>query len=142
MRQIPPYALWLGHAGDARDVRKVLDAGILAVVDLALEEPPAHLTRELAYFRIPLIDGAGNPPWLLRAAVDTVAMLLRSSTPTLVCCSAGMNRSPAIAAATLSLVSGQSSAVCLANIAKTVPCDVSPGLWREVNEMLEISRDD
>ena len=136
MRHIPPYALWLGHAGDGRDIRAVLDADILAVVDLALEEPPAHLTRELAYFRIPLNDGAGNPPWLLHIAVETVAMLLRSNTPALVCCSAGLSRSPVIASAAISVVSGQSGEDCLVQVAKAQPCDVSPGLWREIINMI------
>ena len=132
MRQIPPYSLWLGHAGDARDIRAVLDAGILAVVDLALEEPPAHFTRELAYFRIPLIDGAGNSPWLLRAAIDTVTLLLQSNTPALVFCAAGMSRSPAIAAAAISVVTGKGMAESLEFVTKSHVCDVSPALWREV----------
>ncbi len=62
MRQIPPYSLWLGHAGHVRDLRTVLAAGIVALVDLALDEPPASLTRELVYCRFPLVDGPGNPP--------------------------------------------------------------------------------
>src|SRR5688572_12689172 len=94
VRQVPGYPLWLGHAGDARDLRTVLEAGILAVVDLALNEPPAAVTRELVYCRFPLVDGPGNPPWLLRAAVETVAGLVRSDTPTLVYCGAGMSRTP------------------------------------------------
>ena len=136
MHKVHPYALWLGHAGDARDVRAVLDAGILAVVDLALEEPPVHFTRELAYFRVPLIDGAGNSSWLLRAAIDSAALLLRNNTPTLVSCGAGMSRSPAIAAASISVVSKRSSAECLELVAKVHGCDVSPALWRELMEVL------
>ncbi|HLW64768.1 MAG TPA: hypothetical protein VKS79_05560 [Gemmataceae bacterium] len=137
MRQIAPYSLWLGHAGDGRNVRAVLNAGILAIVDLALEELPVHFTRELAYFRIPLLDGAGNPPWLLRAAIDTVAMLLRSDSPTLLFCGAGMSRSPAIAAAAISVMSRKDAAECLELVAKVHGCDVSPGLWREVLEALD-----
>src|SRR5207244_524756 len=100
MRQLSGLPLWLGHVGDARDLRAVLSAGILAVVDLALNEPPVRITRELVYCRFPLLDGMGNPPWLVRAAVDTVARLLRAGTPTLVYCSGGMrnhfkNPSPA-----------------------------------------------
>ena len=34
MRQVQPHALWLGHAGDGRDFRAVLDVGIKAVVQL------------------------------------------------------------------------------------------------------------
>jgi hypothetical protein len=131
MRQIQPYPLWLGHVGDIRDLRGVLAAGIEAVVDLALNEPPAVVTRELVYCRLPLIDGAGNPPWLLRAAVETVAMLLRAGTPTLVFCGAGMSRSPAVIAGAIASVRRCSPTEGLALVSSTGPCDVSPGLWHE-----------
>ena len=39
-------------------------------------EPLPSLPRELAYCRFPLIDGPGNPSWLVRAAVETVAYLV------------------------------------------------------------------
>src|SRR3954454_1421008 len=114
MRAIPGHPLWLGHVGDARDLRRVLSAGILAVVDLALNEPPAAVTRELVYCRFPLVDGSGNPPWLLRSAVEAVAGLVRSGTPTLVYCGAGMSRTPAVAAAALSRAVGVPAAEALA----------------------------
>src|SRR5262249_26770590 len=79
------------------------------LIDLALEEPPVPLTRELVYCRFPLLDGAGNSPWLLRAALDTTAALLASRVPTLVFCGAGMSRSPAVAAAALAIVEGHSA---------------------------------
>ncbi len=41
MRRVPGYSLWLGHVGDVRDLRGIHAAGILAVVDLAIDEPPA-----------------------------------------------------------------------------------------------------
>jgi hypothetical protein len=63
VRQIVPYPLWVGHAGDARDTGALLATGLLAVVDLALAEPPVPVTRELAYCRFPMVDGPGNPPW-------------------------------------------------------------------------------
>jgi hypothetical protein len=86
MRRVPGYSLWLGHAGDARDLRGLLAAGIVAVVDLAAQEAPAPATRELVYGRFPIVDGPGNPPWLLRAAVEMVAGLVRDEVPTLVGC--------------------------------------------------------
>jgi hypothetical protein len=127
VRQVAPYPLWIGHAGDARDTRAVLSAGLLAVVDLALNEPPAAVTRELAYCRFPLVDGPGNPPWLLRAAVDTVASLLRSGTPALVACGAGMSRAPAAAATAIAVVTGRPLPECLGLVIGGA-CDVSPGL--------------
>lgn len=132
MRQVPGYPLWLQHAGDVRDLRAVLAAGIQAVVDLALNEPPATVTRELVYCRFPLVDGVGNPPWLVRATVETVAGLLRSSIPTLVFCSAGLSRSPCIAGAAVALARGCPPAEGLALVAQAGPADVAPGLWSEV----------
>ena len=96
MQKLPGYRLWIGHVGNVRDPRELVEAGIVAVVDLALNESSVMLGRELVYCRFPLLDGAGNPRWLLRMAVDTVAGLLRSDTPALVYCSAGMSRSPAV----------------------------------------------
>jgi hypothetical protein len=135
VRPIPGYPLWLGHVGDVRDLRAVLAAGIVAVVDLALNEPPAAVTRELVYCRFPLVDGAGNPPWLLRSAVETLAGLVRSGTPTLVFCGAGMSRTPAVAAAALSRACGVSPAEALVLIAQAGAADVSPGLWRDLQAL-------
>lgn len=136
MRPIVDSSLWLGHVGDVRDLRAVLSAGILAVVDLALNEPPAVVTRELVYCRFPLVDGIGNPPWLLSAAVDCVAGLLRSGTPTLVFCGAGMSRSPVIAAVALARVRACSPDEALTQVAKSGATDVSPGLWSEVRAIM------
>jgi hypothetical protein len=136
MRQILPYSLWLGHVGDVRDLRGVLAAGIVALVDLALNEPPTAVTRELAYCRFPLVDGSGNPAWLLRAAVETTAGLLRDRVPTLVYCGAGMSRAPAVASAAISLVSGDPPDACLAAVVQSGSGDVSAALWREIRSIL------
>ena len=136
MHQLSPHALWIGHAGDARDLRAVLDAGIAALVDLAAEELPAPLTRDLICCRFPLVDGPDNPPWLLRLAVDTTAVLLRARTPTLVFCGVGLSRSPAVAAAAVALVSGRPPDDCLADLAEAGPHDVAPGLWQSLKDVL------
>ena len=39
--------LWIGHAGDLRDAKSILDAGIAAIVELADSEPHAVLPRDL-----------------------------------------------------------------------------------------------
>jgi protein-tyrosine phosphatase len=127
-----PCPLWVSHAGDARDTGAVLNAGLLAVIDLALAEPPVPVTRELVYCRFPLVDGPGNPPWLLRTAVNTVASLLRSGTPTLVACGAGMSRAPSVAAAAIAAVTGRPPEECLALVIAGVSRDISPGFWREL----------
>ena len=132
MRKIEPYLLWLGHVGHARDLRGVLRAGIAAMVDLAVNELPTIITRDLVYCRFPLTDGTGNEPWLLRAAVETTAGLVRSETPTLVYCSNGMSRTPAITAAAIALLTNRSPEVCLLEVIQDGPRDVSPALWRDV----------
>jgi hypothetical protein len=141
MRQVPGYSLWLGHVGDVRDLHRIHAAGILAVVDLAINEAPASVPRDLVHCRFPLIDGMGNPLWVIQAAVETVACLLRSETPTLVYCGAGMSRSPCIAAAAIARVRGCSDSEGLAVALQSAAADVSPGLWAEVREILAGDRD-
>jgi protein-tyrosine phosphatase len=137
MRQVPGYALWLGHAGDIRNVSGLLAAGIVAVIDLAVHEPPAPVTRELVYGRFPLVDGPGNPPWLLRAAVAMVAGLVRDDVPTLVGCGAGLSRSPCIAGAAIARVRGCPADEGLAIALASAPADVSPALWADVCKVIE-----
>jgi protein-tyrosine phosphatase len=120
--------LLLGTCRDARDLKLVADQGIQAVLDLALDEPPAVLFREVAYLRVPLVDGAGNPPALLRLAVATVERLVREEVPTLLACSNGMSRSPSVVAFALARISGRAAGECLPK----GPLDVSEGLWHDL----------
>jgi len=137
MRRVGEYPLWIGTARDARDLRAVLDAGIEAIVDLAMDEPPiAQLTRELVYLRFPLLDGEGNPPWLLRLAVDSVERLIRERTQTLVACSAGMSRSPAITAMALAKATGRSAWIIMDRWGSGAPMDVSKGLWTSIQQRM------
>jgi protein-tyrosine phosphatase len=87
-------------------VTGVLGLGVTAVIDLAIEEPPIQFPRDIAYCRFPLIDGSGNQPAILRAAIETTATFIASGTPTLVACGAGMSRSPAIVAAAMATLEG------------------------------------
>src|SRR5262245_5235089 len=137
MRQLLPHPLWLGHAGDGRDFRSILLAEIHAVVQLAAEEPPLPLPRELIYCRFPLVDGPGNEPNMLYVRMTTVANLLEKSVPTLLCCGAGMSRSPAIAAAALALVYQQNLEETLKQAVVHHPADVAPGLWQQVKTLVE-----
>ncbi|MGL4555229.1 MAG: dual specificity protein phosphatase family protein [Gemmataceae bacterium] len=130
VRDHPP--LWVGHVGDVRDLRRVLSAGVGALVDLAMMEPPARVTRDLAYLRFPLLDGPDNPPWLLRAAVGAVAGLARDGVPTLVFCDAGMSRSPCVAAAGLARATGRTFDEVLREVLRGGPADVSPALLAAV----------
>lgn len=132
MRHFGPYSLWLGHAGDVRDLSQVLEAEIEAIVQLSLEEPAPQITRDVTFLRIPLEDGANNPTWKLHLAVDTVSHLLSADIPILVCCGAGLSRSPAVAACALASLDRRSPADWLAEMRESLPIDVSPGLWQSL----------
>ena len=133
MRQIEGHPLWVGTARDARDIKGVLAAGIEAVVDLALMCEPVVPPRELVYLRFPLVDGSGNPPWLICAAVHAVEGLVRLQVPTLVACDGGMSRSVVIAAAALWFGSpNEPTDAVLQRAAASGPADVHPALWADV----------
>lgn len=132
MRKVNGFSLWIGTARDARDIKRLLDAGIEAVVDLAMEELPVSPTRELVYLRFPLLDGEGNPRWMLRAAMNAVEELVRSGVPTLVACSGGVSRSPAVVAMVVARIKSGQPETVLGELQSAGPCDVSPGLWREM----------
>ena len=132
MDRIAPYLLWIGHAGDGGDGPRLFENGIRAVVQVALEEPPLKPPRELVYPRFPLVDGGGNGGPLLRLTIFTVANLIEARVPTLVCCGAGMSRSPAVAAAALAVVGGEPPEACLRRVLAGRRGDVSPGLWSEI----------
>ena len=132
IREILPDRLYLGNAMDARDLRQLYANRIAAVVDLAVNEPPAQLARELIYCRIPLNDGDGNPDAIIETAVRCVLTLIEKNIRTMVACSAGMSRSPAIAAAAIPIGTRTPPDDCLTGIASHGPHDVSPILWARV----------
>ena len=138
MRRVADLPLWIGTARDARDIRGVLDAGIEAVVDLAMDEPPVQPTRELVYLRFPIVDGGGNPEWLLSAAVEAVVNLLWHEVPTLVACGGGMSRSVAVSASALNAVSAPEPAdEALRRLITGGAADVHPALWADVKRSRE-----
>ncbi len=139
MYEIVPRKLWIGNARDGRDAKALFEEGIASVVDLAAEEPPAPLPRELIYCRFPLMDGSGNSVALLRTAVMTVVAMMRNEIAVLVCCGGGMSRSPAIAAFALSSLDGRSSSEWLTELRRLKPVDVSPALWNDLQLVMEIS---
>lgn len=132
MWQLVPYRLWVGNALEARDVSGLLRRDFSAVVDLAMNEPPIVLPRELMSCRFPLHDGFGNSKGFIQAAIRAVESMLRSNIPTLLACSAGLSRSPAIAAAAVALVEGLDPSDALQRIVHGRPHDVSPTLWSDV----------
>ena len=138
MREVRAGLLWVGNALDGCDFTRLFEYGICAVMQLAYEEPPISPPRELVYMRFPLLDCGGNDLKLVRAAFHSLAQLLRAETPTLVCCGLGMNRSPAIAAAAMSLVYGIHPSESLGLVAKSGALDISPQLWDEICSAMKL----
>ncbi|MCA9078055.1 MAG: dual specificity protein phosphatase family protein [Planctomycetaceae bacterium] len=137
MRKVEGYSLWLGNIGDMLNLTAVLDNEIRAIVDLAAEEPIPQITRDLIYHRFPLQDGAGNDSWLLDHAVSCVARLIAAGVPTLIYCSAGMSRTPAIGAAAIARTTNRELATTLRNVGRDGPTDVSPGLIADLQAILQ-----
>lgn len=128
MREIA-QGLWIGHAGDLADRKRIAEAGVRAVIELALEEAPSVLWRDAIHMRIPIYDGPGNDSESLSLAITCVTDLIVREIPTLVCCSNGMSRSPSITACAMARVSGEDPTIVLARITSDGPADVSPFLW-------------
>ncbi|MBM3968002.1 MAG: dual specificity protein phosphatase family protein [Planctomycetes bacterium] len=140
IRDVHSNLLFVGNALDARDLRLLYDTGIRAVIDLAINEPPAQLGREIVYCRFPLNDGDGNDDALIALAVRTTVSLIGSGIPTLVACSAGMSRAPTIAAASIALRTGRNPDDCLVELISNAPNDVSPILWAHIKRVYNADR--
>jgi hypothetical protein len=136
MRKVDPYSLWVGSIVDGWNLQGLHGQGIRAIIDLASNEAPIKLTRDLMYCRVPIVDGVGNDRVLLRLALDTLEALVRADVPTLVFCSAGMSRSPAFAAAAVARISQQPLVDCLAQITAGHAHDVGAGLICDMQEVL------
>ncbi|HWE39555.1 MAG TPA: protein tyrosine phosphatase [Isosphaeraceae bacterium] len=132
MDRIPPFPLWVGHAGDGRDVVALFDRGIEAVVQVAVEEEPLRPSRELICLRFPLSDGTGNRAEVVRLALVATSSLLALGVPTLVCCGSGLSRAPALAAGSLAILDGETPESRLIELSRYRRCDVSPGFWGDV----------
>ena len=132
MREILPGKLWLGNAGDVRDPEPLLQAGVVAVLNLALEEASLAMPRGMIYCHFPIMDGAQDVQGVLHLAIQTLVSLVKNQVPTLVHCGAGMSRSPAIVAAALAVVEGGSPDERLRQIVAGHPRDVSAQLWEAV----------
>ena len=132
MREILQRKLWIGNAGDGRDPERLLAAGIVAVLNLAAEEPSPFLPRSMVYCHFPIMDGSQEGHGVLDVAIQSLVSLLKNQVPTLVYCGAGMSRSPAVVAAALSIVQGGSVDERLRDVVAGHPHDVSPQLWEAI----------
>jgi protein-tyrosine phosphatase len=136
MNQIQPYVLHVGHGGDGQDFKALFGAGVRAVVQLAWEDAPVLLPRELIVCRIPLSDGPGNRPELLRLAIATILQLLHEQVSVLVCCGSGVSRAPALSAAALARYTGKPLSACLQEVTRHRHADVQPGLYEDLEAIL------
>lgn len=132
MIRVPSTTLWLGNSQDARDSPALAKFGIRAVVDLAAEELPAQLPRDLTYCRFPICDGPGNDRDSLQHCVQLVVSFLKSETPIVLACSAGLSRSPTIAAYALANFNDSSPVQVLSQLRTLKALDIHPYLWQEV----------
>jgi protein-tyrosine phosphatase len=135
MNQISPHPLWIGTIGDLKDLRRLYDLGIRAVVQLAYEEPPLALPRDFVACRFPLLDGGDNDAEVLQLAVTTVTHLLERKFATLVCCQAGLSRSPAIVAGALARITGESFTACVSQLAIHRASDIHPALLAQLQDL-------
>jgi len=135
MRNIQSTCCWIGTSGDCHSFRKIFDLGIQAIVQLAAEEPVVQAPRDLLLFRFPLVDGAGNDLMIARLAIDSVRQLIEARIPTLVACSAGMSRSPAILAAALARTGSVNIDESLKRVVGKGSCEMSPALWNEIRNL-------
>lgn len=85
-----------------------------------------------------MVDGAGNPDWMLKLACHTVADLLCTEIPTLVYCSAGLSRSPVIAAVAIAIRTNRTLDEALTEVRQAGDLDVSPALWAAIGNCVRI----
>ena len=135
IRDVHSDLLFVGNAWDARDLQLLYDKEIVAIVDLALNEKPAQLGRDMIYCRFPLNDGDGNPDSTIALSIKTIVSLIRCNVKTLVACSAGMSRAPTIAAASIAMLRNDEPDAYLAEIIRTGPNDISPILWSNIKRV-------
>ncbi len=135
MLEVCQNLLWIGNALEARNSSALFDLQITAVVDLAYEESPAVLPRGIVYCRFPLNDGGGNSKALLRLTIQTVITLLQSETRALLACSAGMSRSPTVAAFSIGKFLNQSPGEVLKRIGKDKKLEIKETLWKDLTEI-------
>ena len=135
MREIIPGILWIGNRNDIHNLSSLYEQNIQAILDLAIEEPPLNLNRDLVNCRFPIIDGEGNTQGFLETVIQTTVSLIRNQVPLIVICSAGMSRSPVIVAASLSMIKDQPPDEILEELVEDHPNDVSIPLWNDVKNL-------
>lgn len=135
LRDVYRGQLFVGDAISARDLKQIYDHEIAAVLDLAANESPAVLGRDIIYCRFPISDDGSNDDALLSAVIEYSINLLEHNFRTLVACSAGMSRSPIIAASAMSIVRRVPLDETILAITANAPRDVSPSFFASVQKI-------
>jgi len=141
MRHVPGANLWIDSVTSWGQGIAIQEAKIKAFVTLAQEDRPFQPGREAIVHRFPLVDGAGNPPELIRSAIETVAELVREEVPTLIRCSSSMSRSAAVAAAALAQAKNLDASQTVARLCAACNVDVSLPLWLEIHSAVVAAGD-
>jgi hypothetical protein len=129
MWKTPDHSVYIGNRGDLRNPASLRDSGIEAIVDLAMEESPIVIHRDGIMLRFPLADGGGNDAATLRLCIECVCALIVTGRTVLIACSAGMSRSPAVAAHAIARARHVQPDEVLRGFIGVGPIDVSPALW-------------
>jgi len=136
VREIISSQIWIGNRSDRDNLKQLYNLEIKAIVDLAAEELPATLARDFIYCRIPLTDDGNNSSDEIKLAIETVVNLRKKGIPTLICCSAGMNRSPVIAASALAVEKNIHPKNSLDSFNTGSPMDISASLWEQAKQVV------
>ena len=95
--------LFVGTATDATDESTLRAHEIEVIVSLTATSPAGNVPAELTLVEIPMMDGPQNSQEAFETAVAAVGSRLATGEKTLLHCSAGASRSPAVAATALAL---------------------------------------
>lgn len=95
--------LFVGTAGDATDESTLRAHGIEVIVSLTAASPAEDVPAAVTLVEVPMMDGPQNSREAFETAVAAVGSRLATGEKTLLHCSAGASRSPAVAAAALAL---------------------------------------
>lgn len=95
--------LFVGTAEDASDASTLRDHDIAVIVSLTHTGPGEDVPAEVTLVDIPMMDGPQNSRNAFETAVGEVLSRLDTGEVTLVHCSAGASRSPAVAATSLAI---------------------------------------
>lgn len=97
--------IYLGNSKDAANDFDLAQAGITAVLNVAIDLP-CPVRKGIVSYRVGLYDGPGNPAGMFEAAVVTLGSLIEGDHTVLIHCHAGISRSPAVLAAYLTAKKG------------------------------------